>query len=163
MIHNSLAVCSWALLEKLLVLQLLTDFQNVMESEGSSPCSQQPSTGPYLQPISPVHIIPSSLSLRSMLTLSSYLHLGLPCDLFLLAFQPKSYTHSSYPHLCYMLGPSHFPRLDHFTYTWRRVQVVNHNVHYSEVLLQHMSHVFVPTTSFHTLSSSIFILPFDAI
>jgi hypothetical protein len=42
---------------------------------------------------------------------------------FLLAFQPKSYMHSSYPHSCYMPCQYHL-LLDHFNYTWRRVHVM---------------------------------------
>jgi hypothetical protein len=37
-------------------------FQHFMELEGSLPCSQEPSTGPYLSQINPVHITLSYLS-----------------------------------------------------------------------------------------------------
>jgi hypothetical protein len=55
--------------------------QHFMEPEGSLPCSQEPSTGPYPQPdqSSLYHPI---LSLRSILILSTHLHLGLPSGLF---------------------------------------------------------------------------------
>jgi hypothetical protein len=52
-----------------------------MESRGSLPCSQEPSTGPYLKPdrSSPYHPILSLL--RSILILSTHLSLGLPSGL----------------------------------------------------------------------------------
>jgi hypothetical protein len=54
--------------------------------------------------------IPSHLmSLRSILILSTHLHLGLPCGLF-----PSGY----------MTCPPHPPWLDHSNYTWRRVQIM---------------------------------------
>jgi hypothetical protein len=40
-----------------------------------------------------------------------------------LAFPPIIYTRSSSPHSCYEAFPSHLPRLDYSTYTWRRVQI----------------------------------------
>jgi hypothetical protein len=51
-----------------------------MEAEGSTPCSQEPSTGPYTEPYqsNPLHPIP----LRSILILSTHLRLGLPSGLF---------------------------------------------------------------------------------
>jgi hypothetical protein len=51
-----------------------------MEPEGSLPCSQEPSTGPYPEPdqSNPAHPI----SLRSILLLTTRLRLGLPSGLF---------------------------------------------------------------------------------
>jgi hypothetical protein len=55
--------------------------QHFMELEGSLPCSQQPSTGPYPKPdrskSKPSHPIP----LRTILILSTHLRLGLPSGL----------------------------------------------------------------------------------
>jgi hypothetical protein len=55
--------------------------QHFKEPKGSSPCSQEPSTGPCPEPdrSSPYHPI---LSLRSILILSTHLRLGLPNGLF---------------------------------------------------------------------------------
>jgi hypothetical protein len=56
--------------------------QHFMEPEGSIPCSQQPSTGPYPEPyhFNPHH--PSLSLLRSILILSTHLRLFLPSGLF---------------------------------------------------------------------------------
>jgi hypothetical protein len=54
-----------------------------MEPEGSVPCSQEPSTGPYLESdeSSSYHPI-LCLSLTAILMLSFHLRLGLPSGLF---------------------------------------------------------------------------------
>jgi hypothetical protein len=54
------------------------------EPEGSSPWSQEPSTGPHLEPVpsTPHHPIP----LRFILILSTHLRLGLPSGLFPFGF-----------------------------------------------------------------------------
>jgi hypothetical protein len=56
-----------------------------MEPEGSLPCSQEPSICTYPEPIDPVHTTPHHTTpsyLRSTLTLSTHLHLGLSSGLF---------------------------------------------------------------------------------
>jgi hypothetical protein len=52
-----------------------------MESEGSSPCSQEPSTGPYPKP-DPSLPYYRILSLRYIFILSTHLRVGLPSGLF---------------------------------------------------------------------------------
>jgi hypothetical protein len=51
----------------------------LMETEGSSPCSQKPPLDPIQSQLNPVHPIDSYL--RSSLMLSSHLRLGLPSGL----------------------------------------------------------------------------------
>jgi hypothetical protein len=46
---------------------------------------------------------------------------------FLLAFPPKSSTHSASSHACYMPCPSHSPWLYRFSYIWRRVRRLTFN------------------------------------
>jgi hypothetical protein len=60
--------------------------QHFMQSEGSLPCSQQPSTGPYPKPdqTSPYHPVLSLL--RFILVLSTHPCLGLPHGLFTSVF-----------------------------------------------------------------------------
>jgi hypothetical protein len=53
---------------------------NFTEPEGSSPCSQEHSSGPYPEQVSSSTTHP--ISLRSILILSTHLHLGLPSGLF---------------------------------------------------------------------------------
>jgi hypothetical protein len=53
---------------------------NFKEPEGSSPCSQEPSTGPYPEPVRSSSYHP--ISPRSFLILSTHLRLGLPSGLF---------------------------------------------------------------------------------
>jgi hypothetical protein len=45
-------------------------------------------------------------------------------DSFPLAIPPITNKRSSSPYSCYMLLPSHPPRLDYSNYTWRRVQIM---------------------------------------
>jgi hypothetical protein len=62
-------------------VQPLKNFpQHFMEPEGSIPCSQEPSTGPYSEPYQTNSHHP--IFLRSISILSTHLHLGLPSGLF---------------------------------------------------------------------------------
>jgi hypothetical protein len=60
-----------------------------MEPEGSLPCSQEPSTGPYPWARSIQSIPPHPVPLKFNLILSSHLHLGLPSGLFPSDFPTK--------------------------------------------------------------------------
>jgi hypothetical protein len=94
-----------------------------MEHEGSLPCSQNHSAGPYPEPdqSSPYHPI---LSLRSILILSpTYVWVFLVVS-FILVFPLNTICVPLLPHACHMPWPSHLPRLDHSNYTWRRVRVM---------------------------------------
>jgi hypothetical protein len=68
---------SWALLEKLPIVQDSRTSQRFTEPKGSLPCSQEPSTGPYPEPDRS-----NPISLRSILILPTHLRLGLPSGLF---------------------------------------------------------------------------------
>jgi hypothetical protein len=90
--------------------------QHFMETEGSLPCSQEPSTDPHPEPdqSNPYHPIlhpPTSWSSQWSLT-------------FLVSHQYPTCI-PLLPHTCHMPCPSHPPRLDRSNYTWRRVQVMN--------------------------------------
>jgi hypothetical protein len=69
--------------EKLPIVQPFRKFPAILRNpEGSSPCSQEPSTGPYPEPVrsGPYHPILSLL--RSILILSTHLRIGLLSGLF---------------------------------------------------------------------------------
>ena len=61
-----------------------------MEPEGSLPNSQVPATCPYPEPTPSSPSPPYTTSWKSILTLSSYLHLGLPSGIFSSGFSTKT-------------------------------------------------------------------------
>jgi hypothetical protein len=80
------------------------------EPEGSSPHSQQPATGPCPETVE-YNPHPQPISLRSILTPSFHLRLGLPSGLFPSGFPTKTlYTFLSYPMRA--TCPAHIIRLD---------------------------------------------------
>jgi hypothetical protein len=101
------------------VAQLLKNFPTFYGTQSSLPCSQEPSTDPYSESdqSSPYHPI-----LRSFLILSFDLRLGPPGSLI----PPSHQNPIGIPllHDCYMPCQSQSPSLDHYNYTWRRVQVM---------------------------------------
>jgi hypothetical protein len=95
-----------------------------LKSYCSSPCSQEPATGPYPEPneFSP-H--PSTfILLISILILSSHLRLGLPSCFFLLGFTTNFVGISPPYHARYLSRPSHPPWLDHPNNIWWREQTM---------------------------------------
>jgi hypothetical protein len=60
----------------------IKNFPTFMESEGSLPCSQEPSTGPYPESDQSSSYHPHPMAVRSILILSSHLRLDLPSGLF---------------------------------------------------------------------------------
>jgi hypothetical protein len=83
--------------------------QHFKELEGSLPCLQEPSTGPYPEPdrSSPYHTI----SLRSVWILSTHLRLGLPSGLFPFGF-PTNVLNAFLLSPIRATCPAHFILLD---------------------------------------------------
>jgi hypothetical protein len=73
---------SWALLEKPPIVQPLKNFPAFTEPEGSTLCSQEPSTSPYYEPYQSNSHHTILRLLRSILILSTHLRFGLPSGLF---------------------------------------------------------------------------------
>jgi hypothetical protein len=78
----------------------------------------------------PIHPIPSYL--RSILILSTHLHLGPPSDLFPSGVSTNNLYAVLFPRSCYMPCPFHPPWRDHSSYVWLGAQVMKIlNVHCS--------------------------------
>jgi hypothetical protein len=84
---------------------------------------KSPPVVPILSQMNAVRTAPSYIPKIHFNIILPYVQVFLVVS-FLLAFQPKSYVHSSSPHTCYMPSQSHPLWLDHFYYTWRGVQVM---------------------------------------
>ena len=71
-----------------------------------------------------------SASWRSILILSSHLHLRLPGGLFPSCFPTKTLDKPLLsPHTCYMPNPSHSPRFDHPNSIWWGVQIISSSMY----------------------------------
>jgi hypothetical protein len=97
--------------------------QYFIESKGSLPCSQEPSTGSYPETNVSIHIRSSYLCKIHPNMNIIYIKVFLMVSP-LLAFPPKSCMRSSSSHACYMPSPSHPPWLDNFNDILDRVQVM---------------------------------------
>jgi hypothetical protein len=84
----------------------------MLEPEGSSLHSQEPTTSPYPDLVQSIpHPPPQPISLRSILISSSHLHLSFPCSLTTLVFPPKPCTLFS-PFRMRATCPTHLIHLD---------------------------------------------------
>jgi hypothetical protein len=90
-----------------------------MEPEVSLPRSQELYQS-WARPIQSTTSNP--ISVRSIVTLSTHLCLGLPSGLFPSGF-PINNLYALFPHSLYMPRQSHPSRIDLSNYTWRRVQI----------------------------------------
>jgi hypothetical protein len=83
-------------------------------------------------------------SLRTILVLSSYLHLVFLLNSFFLTYLPKSCIHYVYPHACYVLRLS-YPHWLYCNNIWRRVQITKLFI----IQIFHTSYNLIPFPSNH--------------
>ena len=93
---------------------------------------------------------PHPTSCRSILILSSHLHLGFPSVPFPSGF-PTRTLYTPLPHMCYMPYPSHSPQFDHPINIGWGVQIIKFLIMYFSPLLCYL----VPPRS-NTLLSTLF-------
>jgi hypothetical protein len=105
------------------VLKNFPTFNGARRFRGSLPCSQKPTTGPYPEPINPVHIAPFYFYKIHLILIFS--HLCLPSGPFPSGFSTKMlYAFLFSLMLATMPCLSHPPSLNHSNYIWRTVQVM---------------------------------------
>jgi hypothetical protein len=98
-----------------------------METEGSSPFSQEPATDPYNESDAS-----HPISLTSIPLLCSRLCLGLPNGIFPSGFPTNTFECTSHPsQMCHTPRASRSPWFHHPNNVWRRVQVMNTNLHFT--------------------------------
>jgi hypothetical protein len=104
---------------------------------------KSPPLVPILSPINPVYTTQSYL--RSILILSTHLHLGLPSGLFPSGFPTNIlYAFLFSPHSCYMPRPSYPPWLDHSNYRKIRLLVQCHPCpNWPPVLPLNLTYIFI--------------------
>jgi hypothetical protein len=119
---------SWALLEKLPIVQLLKNFPALYgKPKVHYRVHKSPPLDRILSQIDPIHTI-HTISVTTILLLSTQLVLVFLVVSFLLASSLIFYMHSYFPHSCYIPCPSNPPWMYHSCYTWRKAHVLKHFV-----------------------------------
>ena len=123
LLTNLLAPWSRVLLQKLTTSQLVKKFPAFYGTRGSLPHLQVPTTSPYSEPVPSSPSPPHPTSWRSILILSSHIHLGLPSGLFPSGSPPKLVYTFPVPLMCYMPLPSDSSQFDHLNNIGWGVQI----------------------------------------
>jgi hypothetical protein len=116
--HSLTHSWSWALLEKLAIVQLLKSFPTCYGTRMSITVFTRALYWFQTGARSIQSILQHPISLRSSSILFTHQRLGLLSELFPSGFPTNVIPR---PQSCYLPCPSHFPWLDHSNYTWRRV------------------------------------------